>query len=156
MIRKVSFHLIKRYFCYLVKKNPNMFCHHCARQSSKHKVNKTHAELIEIPILYIPLTHLCFSTYNFKLLYTTWRFICSYLLESFMLVLRVFLFFFTCVYSFTVRKPLNFRWRQLFFGKIYTDDPQNVLQLNTTVQIIVDILFAPLNIFTVCIYFLPS
>lgn len=71
-----------------------MFCHHCARQSSKHKVNKTHAELIEIPILYILLTHLCFSTYNFKLLYTTWRFICSYLLESFMLVLRVFLFFF--------------------------------------------------------------
>lgn len=139
-----------------------MFCHHGARQSSKHKVNKTHAELKEISSLYIPLTHLCFSTYNFKLLYTTWRFICSYLLESLMLVLRSFLFFFFYLCLFVYSKETSelqmtsiIFWKNIYRWSIFFH-PQNVSQLNTTMQIIVDILFAPLSIFTVCIDFLPS
>lgn len=57
-----------------------VFFHHSARWRSKHDVRMTHAQLMEIPNLYITLCllYMCFSLYYLKRNYITCHLICLF------------------------------------------------------------------------------
>jgi len=114
-----------------------------------------------------------FSPYNLNRQYFTWHLINSHLFDNHKLVPRSFLFFFTAcllVYSKDILEcqmtlfifPSNIYKHSTLFRivwcskYIFTATPQNVLELITKVQIIFDLFFLPLSIFTVFFSFFPS
>lgn len=123
----------------------------------------THAQVIEISNVYIALSLLCFSQYNLNWHYITWYLICSHLFENHKLIPRSFLIFNRMSLRLQCEKipecQMTFifliKYIQIFYSLSYwlmlkihlPQPPQNVLELNTNVQIIFDLFFSTIDHF---------